>query len=131
MNLDALQKHVRALINERELHLYCPSRLNELREDPAQRIDQLEKLRPENMALAHVDDPVRFLGIEAHRRALADFQCAQSRPSTAVGRRQMRITDLGGKPVLRERALHSRDEIAAISLVIGMLELAPAAFREM
>src|SRR5579884_215121 len=83
------------------------------------------------MALPHVDNAVRLLGIEAERCALADFQRAQRRPPAAVGRGQMGVADLGGESLLRQRAPHSRDEIAAISLVIGMLELAAAAFREM
>src|SRR5690348_8425900 len=40
----------------------------------------------------------------------------------------MRIADLGFEAVLGERGLDPRHEIAAIGLVVGMLELAPAAF---
>jgi hypothetical protein len=42
----------------------------------------------------------------------------------------MRLAHFSLKPVLRERRLDPRHEIAAIRLVVGMLELAPAAFRE-
>ena len=43
----------------------------------------------------------------------------------------MRIADLGRELVLRKRRLHARYQIAAIRLVVGMLELASAAFGEM
>src|SRR5438270_4072980 len=33
--------------------------------------------------------------------------------------------------MLRERRRNSRDEIATIGIIVGMLKLAPAAFREM
>ena len=42
----------------------------------------------------------------------------------------MRLAGLGGEAMLRERRLHPRHEVAAIGLVIGVLELASAAFRE-
>src|SRR6185503_14061483 len=42
----------------------------------------------------------------------------------------MRQPDLRLKPVLRKGRLHARDEIAAIRLVVGVLELATAALRE-
>ena len=40
----------------------------------------------------------------------------------------MRIANLSRKIVLGERGFDSRDEIATICLVVGLLELAPAAF---
>ena len=43
----------------------------------------------------------------------------------------MRFTNLRGEPVLGERSLDARHEIAAIGLVIDMLELASAALGEM
>ena len=46
-------------------------------------------------------------------------------------RRQMRLADLGRQPVLGQRGLDPRDQIAAIGLVVGVLELAAAAFGEM
>ena len=45
-------------------------------------------------------------------------------------RRQMRLADLGLEAVLGQRRLDPRNQIAAIGLVIDMLQLAPAAFRE-
>lgn len=42
----------------------------------------------------------------------------------------MRIPDRSLDAMLSERGLDPRDQIAAIGLVIGMLELASAAFRE-
>ena len=46
-------------------------------------------------------------------------------------RRQMRLADLGRQVVLGQRALDPRDEIAAIGVIVGMLELAAAAFGKM
>ena len=43
----------------------------------------------------------------------------------------MRLADFGGEAMLGERSLDPRNEIAAKGLVIDMLQLAPAAFREM
>lgn len=43
----------------------------------------------------------------------------------------MRIPNLGLQTVLRERGLDPAHEIAAICLVVSMLELAAAALREM
>ena len=43
----------------------------------------------------------------------------------------MRFADLGLQPMLGQRRLNPAYEIAAIGLVVGMLELAAAAFREM
>ena len=40
----------------------------------------------------------------------------------------MRRSDLRLDPMLRQRRLHARNQVAAINVVIGMLELAPAAF---
>lgn len=42
----------------------------------------------------------------------------------------MRSADLGREIVLGERGFDPRHQIAAISLVVGMLQLATAAFRE-
>ena len=42
----------------------------------------------------------------------------------------MRIADVRRKPVLGKRRLDSRDKVAAIRLVVGMLQLAPATFRK-
>jgi len=43
----------------------------------------------------------------------------------------VRLANVRLDPVLRERGLDARHQIAAIGLVVGVLELAPAAFREM
>ena len=43
----------------------------------------------------------------------------------------MRVADLGFQPVLRERSLDPRRQVPAIGLVVGVLELAPAAFGKM
>src|SRR5437868_12469350 len=43
----------------------------------------------------------------------------------------MRLADRGGQIVLSERRFDSRLEIVAIRLVVGMLQLASAAFGEM
>ena len=83
------------------------------------------------MAFAHVDDAVRLGGIEANHGALPDLQCLQRRSAAAVRRRQIGRPDFGRQVVLRQRCGHARDEIAAIGLIVGMLELAAAAFREM
>ena len=40
----------------------------------------------------------------------------------------MRRADLGRETVLRERGFDARNKIAAIRVVVGMLQLAPAAF---
>jgi hypothetical protein len=42
----------------------------------------------------------------------------------------MRVADLRLEMVLREGRLDSRNQIAAISFVVGMLQLTSAAFRE-
>lgn len=42
----------------------------------------------------------------------------------------MRFANLRGEIVLRQCCLDTRDQIAAIGIVIGVLELAPAAFRK-
>ena len=42
----------------------------------------------------------------------------------------MRLADLRLQPMLSERRLDPRDEIAAIRFVIGVLELAAAALRK-
>jgi hypothetical protein len=42
----------------------------------------------------------------------------------------MWLADLGVQSVLGERALDPRHQIAAICLVVGMLELTAAAFRK-
>ena len=82
------------------------------------------------MAFAHVDDLVRFLGIEANHDTLPNLQGAQSRPAPAVWRRQMRFADFGRKIVLGQRRFDTRFQVAAISLVVGVLDLASPAFRE-
>jgi len=43
----------------------------------------------------------------------------------------MRLADLGQERMLRQRRLDPREEIAAVRLIVGMLELAPSALREM
>jgi hypothetical protein len=42
----------------------------------------------------------------------------------------MRFPDLGRQLVLRERGFDSRAEIAAVRVIVDMLQLAPAAVRE-
>lgn len=42
----------------------------------------------------------------------------------------MRRPDFGREVVLGKPDLHARHEIAAIGVIVGMLELAPAAFRK-
>ncbi len=42
----------------------------------------------------------------------------------------MRLTNLGRKAVLRQRSFDPRNQIAAIRFIVGVLQLAPAAFRE-
>jgi hypothetical protein len=43
----------------------------------------------------------------------------------------MRLADFRGQIVLRQGGLDARCQIAAIRLIVGVLELAPAAFWEM
>ena len=43
----------------------------------------------------------------------------------------MRLADLGREVVLRERGLDAADEIAAIGVIIRLLQLAPATFGKM
>ena len=65
-----------ALIDERQLHFAGSLRLQQARQATSRkRRDQREQLGPQDVALAHVDDAVRFLGVEAEHRAA-------SRPST-------------------------------------------------
>ncbi len=43
----------------------------------------------------------------------------------------MRLPDFGLKPMMGKRGFDPRHEIAAIGMVVGVLELAAAAIREM
>jgi hypothetical protein len=43
----------------------------------------------------------------------------------------VRFADLRIQRVLRQRRLDARDEIAAVRVVVGVLELAPTALRKM
>jgi len=83
------------------------------------------------VALVHVDDPVRFFRVEADDRDLPDLQRFQRRAPPRTRRRQMRFANIGFEGVLGERGFDPRDEIAAVGGIVGMLQLAPAAFREM
>jgi hypothetical protein len=128
---NSFQKHIRALIDQGELDLGCALRLKQASEQLAQRLYQGEQLRAQDMAFAHVDDLVGFGGIEADHRAFSDLQRSQRRPPPAPRWRQIWFADLGPQTMLRQRRLNSANEIAAIGHVVGMLELAAAAFREM
>ena len=94
-------------------------------------LDQGEQLGPQDMALAHVDDPVRHFRVEPDERRPAPTFNALS-----VARRRLFGGDrCGGRisvaALLGERGFDPRHEIAAIGLIVGMLELAAAAFGEM
>jgi len=82
------------------------------------------------MAFPHVDDAMRLLGVEAKEHALPDLERLQRRPTPAFRRRQMGIADDGLQCMLRKRRFDPRYEIAAIGLVVCMLELAATALRE-
>ncbi len=56
------------------------------------------------------------------------FSARKRRAAAAVRRRQMRLADLGLQRMLRQRGLDARDEVAAIGVVVDVLELTPAAF---
>src|SRR5437763_2211030 len=105
-----------------------PAGLKQSAEQPPQWFDEREQLRPEDVAFAHVDDSVRFLGVEAENNPLPQFQRPKRCPSSAAWRRQMRLADVGGQVMLGERGFHAGNQITAVRLVIDMLELAAAAF---
>ena len=126
------QQHVDALVDQRHLHLGGALRPEQRREQLAQRLEQGEQLGPQDVVLAHVDDPVRLLGIEAEHRRPAPA----SAPRSVARRRLFGGDRCGGRisgveAVLRQRGLDPRHQIAAIGLVIGMLQLAAAAFGKM
>jgi hypothetical protein len=80
------------------------------------------------MAFAHVDDSVARLRVEAEQ----PFPRLQRGAATAVRRRQSRSRYVGGGQALGgQRRFDPVDEIGGIGLVADMLELAPAALREM
>jgi hypothetical protein len=91
-------------------------------------MNEREQLRPENVALAHVDDPVAGLGVEAERSAPLP---SQRGPAAAVRRRDVRWQDVGCRhPLSRQRREDPVTKEAGIGLVVDMLELAAAAFGE-
>jgi len=63
-----------------------------------------------------------YIGVPGDNGALPDLQRPERRPAAAVGRRQIRLADLGREAVLGERGLDARHEIAAIGGIVGMLE---------
>src|SRR5438309_731663 len=93
------------------------------REQLSHRFDKREQLGSQDMALTHVDNSMRHLRIEAEQDAVSDLQGLESRTAATFWRRKVWQTDLSLKTVLRERRFDTRNQIAPISLVIGMLEL--------
>jgi hypothetical protein len=131
VRLDTLEQNVDALIDERQLHFCRSLRWQQGGQQTPERIDQSEQLGPQDVAFSHVDDPVRLLGVEAANGPLPDFQRPKRCPATAVRWGQMRFATLGREPVLHQRRFDARSKIRAVRIVIGMLELAAAAFRKM
>ncbi len=127
VGVDALQRQIDALVGKAELYFRCPARLEKARQQGAQGADQREQLRAEDVAFAHVDDAVGFFRVEAEHHALPDAHRPERGAAPAVRRRKVRLADLRAQPMLRQRSLDARAQIAAISFVVGMLELAPAA----
>src|SRR5688572_2621477 len=82
------------------------------------------------MTFAHVHDPMRLLGVEADDSPIPDLQRLQRRPSPRAWRRQVRLADFSFEPMLGQRRFDPGYEVAAIGGVVGMLELASAAFGE-
>ena len=74
---------------------------------------------------------MRFGGVETEGDSLPYLQGSQSRTATAPGRREVRFANFGRQVVLRQRRLDPRLQLAAIRLVVGVLELTPATLREM
>ena len=68
---NALEQHVDALVDERQLDLGGAPRLEQAAKQPRSGATQREQLGPQDVALAHVDDVVRLLGVETDDRALA------------------------------------------------------------
>ena len=98
---------------------------------PRSGCEQLEQPRMEDVALAHVDDPVAARLVEADQHPPAGLQRPQRRPPAGARRRQMRRPDFRLQPMLGKRAGHSRHAIVGIGVIGQVLELASAAFREM
>jgi hypothetical protein len=81
------------------------------------------------VAFAHVDDAVARLGVEAERPAAPLLSEARRR---LFGGERWAAPDAPARDALRgERRGDPVDEVGGIGLVVDMLELAAAAFREM
>src|SRR5438270_7591701 len=83
------------------------------------------------MAFVHVDDAVRHLGIEADKHAGCSLQRFQGGTPAAARRRQVRLAHLRRQSMLLQRRLDPGGQVAAIRLIVGVLELASAAFGKM
>ncbi len=127
-DVHSLERDVDPLVGEGQLHLRISLRREHRGEQFAQRSDQSEQCRVEDMAFVHVDDLVRGGGVEADQHAASCPPRAQARPAARARGRQIGQAELGRKPVLGERAGDPAGAKIGISRVGEVLELAPAAF---
>ncbi len=131
LHREALEAAVDALIGERQLDIDRPAALLR-RQHPPQRSDEREQLGAQDVALRHIDDPVRTCFAEAEQDLAAGGLRVERRAAAASGRRQVRFAERFGLDLLRSCGVeHAVADERRQRRFVEVLELAPAADGKM
>ena len=127
---EAGDEDVRPLIGQRQMDVAAPLEPQPL-EQRAKRGDQREQRGVKDMAFGHVDDGVALFLRKADQHAPA-LRLGMERCATAAVRgRAMRGAQRRGQALRVKRGGDAVGDEPGIAFVVQMLELAPAAAREM